>query len=111
MKANKGVQGTLHKVSGPLTPDVGTRIYMATARTMDLRPLRRNYHDRAGMIWEAKPGTANENGCQQDVPPLRATSGAKVNADVRSTENMKLISIIAACGLILGCTHKNELVR
>ena len=21
--ANKGVQGTLHKVSGPLTPDVG----------------------------------------------------------------------------------------
>ena len=22
MKANKGVQGTLHKVSGPLTPDV-----------------------------------------------------------------------------------------
>ena len=23
MKHNKGVQGTLHKVSGPLTPDVG----------------------------------------------------------------------------------------
>jgi len=23
MKPNKGVQGTLHKVSGPLTPDVG----------------------------------------------------------------------------------------
>ena len=22
-KPNKGVQGTLHKVSGPLTPDVG----------------------------------------------------------------------------------------
>ena len=30
----------------------------------------------------AKPGTANENGIQQGVPPLRATSGAKVNADV-----------------------------
>ena len=25
--ANNGVQGTLHKVSGPLTPDVGIRIY------------------------------------------------------------------------------------
>ena len=25
MKSNKGVQGTLHKVSGPLTPDVGRR--------------------------------------------------------------------------------------
>jgi len=25
MKANKGVQGTLHKVSGPLTPDVGRK--------------------------------------------------------------------------------------
>ena len=24
-KANKGVQGTLHKVSGPLTPDVGIK--------------------------------------------------------------------------------------
>ena len=23
--ANKGVQGTLHKVSGPLTPDVGNQ--------------------------------------------------------------------------------------
>ena len=31
-----------------------------------------------------KPGTANENGTQQGVPPLRATSGAKVNADVGS---------------------------
>ena len=57
--------------------DVGTRIYMATARTMDLRPLRRNDHDRAGMIWEAKPGTANENGIQQGVPPLRRTRCAE----------------------------------
>ena len=32
----------------------------------------------------AKPGTADENGIQQGVPPLRATSGAKVNADVGS---------------------------
>ena len=33
---------------------------------------------------KVKPGTANENGTQQGVPPLRATSGAKVNADVGS---------------------------
>ena len=82
--SNKGVQGTRHKVPGPLTPDVGTRIYMATARTMDLRPLRRNDHDRAGMIWEAKPGTANENGCQQDVPPYAAQGAPKVNFNVGS---------------------------
>ena len=63
--------------------NVGTRIYMATARTMDLRPLRRNDHDRAGMIWEAKPGTANENGCQQDVPPYAAQGAPKVNFNVR----------------------------
>ena len=55
---------------------------MATARTMDLRPLRRNDHDRAGMIWEAKPGTANENGCQQDVPPYAAQGAPKVNFNV-----------------------------
>ena len=34
----------------------------------------------------AKPGTADENGIQQGVPPLRATSGAKVNADVGEKE-------------------------
>ena len=27
MSPNKGVQGTLHKVSGPLTPDVGFKKY------------------------------------------------------------------------------------
>ena len=68
----------------PVNADVGTRIYMATARTMDLRPLRRNDHDRAGMIWEAKPGTANENGCQQDVPPYAAQGAPKVNFNVGS---------------------------
>ena len=59
---------------------------MATARTMDLRPLRRNDHDRAGMIWEAKPGTANENGCQQDVPPYAAQGAPKVNFNVGEKE-------------------------
>ena len=99
--SNKGFQPTTHKLlarhtlslathrygtvrGSRLTPDVGTRIYMATARTMDLRPLRRNDHDRAGMIWEAKPGTANENGCQQDVPPYAAQGAPKVNFNVGS---------------------------
>ena len=76
-------RSTLRATSGAtVNADVGTRIYMATARTMDLRPLRRNDHDRAGMIWEAKPGTANENGCQQDVPPYAAQGAPRVNADV-----------------------------
>ena len=33
MKPNKGVQGTLHKVSGPLTPDVGNENNMKTITT------------------------------------------------------------------------------
>ena len=33
MKPNKGVQGTLHKVSGPLTPDV----HMAEGKSMGQR--------------------------------------------------------------------------
>jgi len=41
---------------------------------------------------------------------FRCAPPARLRRDVRSTENMKLISIIAACGLILGCTHKSELV-
>ena len=37
MKAsNKGVQGTLHKVSGPLTPDVGIK-------NMNMTPIRHDY--------------------------------------------------------------------
>ena len=83
MRPNKALLRTSHKVRRPENADVGTRIYMATARTMDLRPLRRNDHDRAGMIWEAKPGTANENGCQQDVPPYAAQGAPKVNFNVR----------------------------
>ena len=81
--SNKAFHRTAHKAP-PVNADVGTRIYMATARTMDLRPLRRNDHDRAGMIWEAKPGTANENGCQQDVPPYAAQGAPKVNFNVGS---------------------------
>ena len=48
IEPNNGVQGTLHKVSGPLTPDVGTGIYMATARTMDPPQLRNEGHGRRG---------------------------------------------------------------
>jgi len=46
--ANNRFQGTLHKVSGPLNRDVGTGIYMATARTMDLPQLRNEGHGRRG---------------------------------------------------------------
>ena len=38
--------------------------------------------NHAETIWRTRPGTADEKGIQQGVPPLRATSGAKVNADV-----------------------------
>ena len=53
----------------------------------------------------AKPGTADENGIQQGVPPLRATSGAKVNADVRA-QKMKYIAptiVLLAALFSSGC--------
>ena len=58
---------------------------MGTARPMDLPlPSMENPSTARKRFGKVKPGTANENGTQQGVPPLRATSGAKVNADVRS---------------------------
>ena len=52
----------------------------------------------------AKPGTANENGIQQGVPPLRATSGAKVNADVGTKEmNIRYMAVIFLALCLIGC--------
>ena len=67
-----------------LNADVGSGNILATARTMEPPPptMQRSRTTRK-RFRRAKPETANENGIQQGVPPLRATSGAKVNADVR----------------------------
>ena len=60
MKAsNKGVQRTRHKVSGPLTPDVGSE-YMATARPMDPPQERCEPRRPRGNDFGPKPGTADE---------------------------------------------------
>ena len=48
MKPNKGVQGTRHKVPGPLTPDVGSGNILATARTTDPPPLINKGHEPRG---------------------------------------------------------------
>ena len=58
---------------------IGNRAHNGPSTTIKQRS--RTPRKRFG---RAKPGTANENGTQQGVPPLRATSGAKVNADVRN---------------------------
>ena len=52
----------------------------------------------------AKPGTANENGIQQGVAPLRATSGARVNADVRwiMKKVIPILIIALAASVFLG---------
>ena len=46
------------------------------------------------------------SGCRLSAPK-RASS---LNRDVRSTFNMKIIYIVAACVIFLGCTDKNSLV-
>ena len=46
--SNNAFQVTAHKASPNLNADVGTGIYMATARTMDPPPLRNEGHGRRG---------------------------------------------------------------
>ena len=62
--------------------DVGTGIYMATARTMDPPQLRNEGHGQRGNDFGPKPGTADEYWSQQDVPPYVAQGAPKVNSNV-----------------------------
>ena len=67
--------------------DVGTGIYMATARTMDPPPLKNKGHERHGYdLGKRCQEQPMKNRIQQGVAPLRATSGARVNADVGITK-------------------------
>ena len=51
---------------------------MATARPMDLAlPSMENPSIARKRFGKVKPGTANENGTQQGVPPLRRTKCAE----------------------------------
>ena len=85
MKSNKAFHPYGAQGAPRVNADVGSGNILATARTMEPPPpttqRSRTTRKRFG---RAKPGTADENGIQQGVPPLRATSGAKVNADVRN---------------------------
>ena len=63
--------------------NVGTGNISATARTMDPPQLRNKGHARRGNDFGPKPGTADENGSQQDVPPYVAQGAPKVNFNVR----------------------------
>ena len=85
MKPNKGVQGTLHKVSGPLTPDVGSGNILATARTMDLPPLKNKGHEpRGNDFGERSQEQPMKKGSNKAFHHYGAQGAPKVNADVRS---------------------------
>ena len=87
-KSEQGVAPYVTQGVPRVNADVGSGNILATARTMDPPPPT-TQRSRAARkrFGRAKPGTADENGIQQGVPPLRATSGARVNADVGSENN------------------------
>ena len=60
MKPNKGVQGTLHKVSGPLTPDVGLRKMGYSAFKGPSTTVKTKSIDRAETISECEARNSHE---------------------------------------------------
>ena len=54
IKANNGVQGTRHKVPGPLTPDVGSGNNGNGTANGPSPTLNGKSIDRAKMIWESE---------------------------------------------------------
>ena len=80
--ANKAFEVIGTKACLNLNADVGSGYIGNRAHNGPSTTIKQRSRTPRKRFGRAKPGTANENGTQQGVPPLRATSGAKVNADV-----------------------------
>ena len=81
MGPNKAFEDIGTKACLILNADVGSE-YMATARPMDPPQERCEPRRPRGNDFGPKPGTADNNGSQQDVPPYVAQGAPKVNFNV-----------------------------
>ena len=83
MESNKAFHPYGAQGAPRVNADVGSGNILATARTMDLPPLKNKGHERHGYdLGKRSQEQPMKNRIQQGVAPLRATSGARVNADV-----------------------------